>query len=273
MARRPNPAAGLASAPVLQSASTAVHAAPALGDVPASLGEAVRCSRADEVYERLKNDIAHFRLVPGDRFTEGGICERLHVSRTPVRQALYRLQQEGYVEVLFRAGWRVLPIDFQRFEELYDMRKLLEVEAVRKLCVEPLGLLQTRHYEEQAAIWLGSPSGRELDPVLVGGMDEAFHCALVEAAGNREMVRMHRDLTDHIRMIRRLDFTWAARIESTYDEHARILRAIAARRSDEATRLLATHITASQAEVRKITLHQIYMAKRQSAELLGLQAG
>lgn len=262
MARRLSPAA--ATAPLAEY--------PELGDAPAPLGEVARSSRADEVYERLKSDIAHFRLVPGDRFTEGGVCERLHVSRTPVRQALYRLQQEGYVEVLFRAGWRVLPIDFQRFEELYDMRKLLEVEAARKLCAEPLGLLQTRHYEEQAAIWLGSPSGRELDPVLVGGLDEAFHCALVEAAGNREMARMHRDLTEHIRMIRRLDFTWAARIESTYDEHARILRAIAARRSDEATRLLAAHITASQAEIRKITLHQIYMAKRQSEEQAGLQA-
>lgn len=233
-------------------------------NLPTGMAELARASRADEVYARLKSDMAHFRLVPGDRFTEGGVCERLHVSRTPVRQALYRLQQEGYVEVLFRAGWRVLPIDFRRFEELYDVRKLLEVEAARKLCAEPLGLLQTRHYEEQAAIWLVSVSARELDPVLVGGLDEAFHAALLDAAGNREMARMHRDVTEHIRMIRRLDFSWAARVESTYDEHGRILRAIAARRGDEAARLLFAHITASQSEIRKITLHQIYMAKRQS---------
>jgi DNA-binding GntR family transcriptional regulator len=73
-------------------------------------------SRADEVYEQLKRDVAEFNLVPGDRFTENEISERLGVSRTPVRQALFRLQQEGYVEVLFRSGWRVLPFDFDQFE-------------------------------------------------------------------------------------------------------------------------------------------------------------
>ena len=73
-------------------------------------------SRADEVYAQLKRDIAGFHLVPGDRFTENELSERLGVSRTPVRQALFRLQQEGYVEVLFRSGWRVLPFDFEQFE-------------------------------------------------------------------------------------------------------------------------------------------------------------
>ena len=72
----------------------------------------VHLSRADEVYAQLKHDIGEFSLVPGDRFTETEVSERLGVSRTPVRQALFKLQQEGFVEVLFRSGWRVLPFDF-----------------------------------------------------------------------------------------------------------------------------------------------------------------
>ncbi len=79
-------------------------------------------------------DIAEFKLVPGDRFTETEISERLGVSRTPVRQALFRLQQEGFVEVLFRSGWRVLPFDFDKFEQLYDLRMVLETTAVHRLC-------------------------------------------------------------------------------------------------------------------------------------------
>jgi hypothetical protein len=75
--------------------------------------------------------------VPGDRFTENEISERLGVSRTPVRQALFRLQQEGFVEVLFRSGWRVLPFDFDQFEQLYDLRMVLETTAVQRLCAEP----------------------------------------------------------------------------------------------------------------------------------------
>ena len=91
-------------------------------------------SRADEVHAQLKRDIAEFTLVPGDRFTENEISERLGVSRTPVRQALFRLQQEGFVEVLFRSGWRVLPFDFDQFEQLYDLRMVLETTAVHRLC-------------------------------------------------------------------------------------------------------------------------------------------
>jgi hypothetical protein len=58
--------------------------------------------------------------------------------------------------------------------------------------------------------------------------DEAFHCALVAAAGNAEVARVHRDVTERIRIIRRLDFTKQARIDATYDEHAKILKRRAA---------------------------------------------
>ena len=91
-------------------------------------------SRAAEVYEQLKRDVSDFKLVTGDRSTETEISKRLCVPRTPVRQALFKLQQEGSVEVMFRSGWRVLPFDFDHFEELYDLRQLLETTATCQLC-------------------------------------------------------------------------------------------------------------------------------------------
>ena len=62
---------------------------------PVAADAVVFRTRADEVYAQLKRDVAEFILVPGDRFTENEISDRLGVSRTPVRQALFRLQQEG----------------------------------------------------------------------------------------------------------------------------------------------------------------------------------
>ena len=179
----------------------------------------VHPSRADEVYEQLKRDVSDFKLVPGDRFTETEISERLGVSRTPVRQALFRLQHEGFVEVLFRSGWRVLPFDFNQFEELYDLRMVLETTAVHRLCEGTLKVDQTL-LDDLAAIWLVSPEQRSSDTVQVAQWDEAFHCALVAAAGNVEMARVHSDVTDRIRVIRRLDFTKQPRIDATYEEHA-----------------------------------------------------
>jgi DNA-binding GntR family transcriptional regulator len=218
-------------------------------------------SRADEVYEQLKRDVADFQLVPGDRFTENEISERLGVSRTPVRQALFRLQQEGFVEVLFRSGWRVLPFDFDQFEQLYDLRMVLETTAVHRLCEDAVrvdhGLLDTL-----AAIWLVPPAERSRDMAQVSQWDEAFHCQLVAAAGNGEMARVHREVTERIRIIRRLDFTQQPRIDATYEEHAKILQAVQRKRGDQAAMLLRAHIETSQAEVRKITLHQVHLARQ-----------
>ena len=224
-----------------------------------------RVSLADEVYARLKSDLADFVLVPGDRFTESEISERLQVSRTPVRQALLRLQQEGHVEVLFRNGWRVLPLDFQRFDQLYDLRLLIETETVQRLCdgrITGDPAESARLLDELATRWLAPKSRRSDSAEQVCAWDEAFHCTLVEAAGNREMLRVHRDITDLIRTIRRLDFTRRPRIEATYDEHAKIIQAIRARRADASRMLLKAHVETSQLEVRKITLHQLQMARR-----------
>ena len=228
----------------------------------------VHLSRATEVYEQLKRDVSDFKLVPGDRFTETEISERLGVSRTPVRQALFRLQQEGFVEVLFRSGWRVLPFDFDQFEELYDLRMVLETTAARRLC-EDAAKVNSALLDELAAIWLVSVEQRSSDAAQVAQWDEAFHCALVAAAGNAEMARVHRDVTDRIRVIRRLDFTKQPRIDATYGEHAKILQAIQHKRGDQAALLLRAHIQTSQSEVRKITLHQVHLARMAGGSSVG----
>jgi DNA-binding GntR family transcriptional regulator len=216
-------------------------------------------SRADEVYVQVKQDIAQFKLIPGDRFTENELCERLSVSRTPVRQALIRLQQEGLVEVLFRSGWRVLPFDFDQFEQLYDLRMILETTAVKRLCAQSDASAEA--LQALAAVWLVPAAQRSSDGTQVARWDEQFHSTLVAACGNAEMSRVHSDVTERIRIIRQLDFTQSLRIDATYEEHGKILKAIRAKRADQATMLLKAHIQSSQTEVRKITLHQVFMAR------------
>ena len=217
-----------------------------------------RIGLSDQVYRQLKADIYEFRLLPGDRFTENETAERLGVSRTPLREALYRLQREGYLQVYFRSGWQVLPLDFERFEQLYDLRIILELSAVQKIC-EAETSPQLLNLREN---WLVDELDRLDDGKLVSELDEAFHQGLVAATGNREMVRVHQDLTEQIRLIRRLDFTKPHRIVATYDEHAQILRLLIQRKTAQAAILLRSHIEESKAEVRKITMHMLFTARR-----------
>ena len=75
-------------------------------------------SLAEIAYEKLKAGIFDFELLPGDRFSETDIAGRLNMSRTPVRDALYRLEREGYLQVHLRVGWSVRPYDFEQFGSL-----------------------------------------------------------------------------------------------------------------------------------------------------------
>jgi DNA-binding GntR family transcriptional regulator len=225
---------------------------------PKPAEEARKPSLAETVYLRVKQDIFDFRMLPGDRFTEGEVAARLSVSRTPVREGLQRLEKEGYLLVHFRAGWSVRDLDFRQFDDLYDLRIILEGAAVRQLCDRAerpqLGQLE--------AIWLVAADDRLANRDEVARLDEDFHSSLVAVAGNPEVVRCHRDVTERIRILRRLDFTEPDRISATYHEHGQILRAVLRRRTDQAILLLRAHIETSKAEVRKISLHQLYTARK-----------
>jgi DNA-binding GntR family transcriptional regulator len=212
------------------------------------------------IYQQLKDDIFEFRLLPGDRFSENEVAERVQASRTPVRQALYRLEREGYLQVYFRSGWQVRAFDFNYFEELYDVRIVLESAALARL--EHMALEGHPVIDELKATWQVSEGERLQDAAQVSALDERFHCALVEAAGNAEMARMHLEITEKIRIIRRLDFTQAPRVDATYSEHGQILDAILQRRTEQARQMLNTHITLSKQEVRKITLHRLHVARQ-----------
>ncbi len=211
---------------------------------------------AEAVYRRLKSDIFEFRLMPGTRFSENEVARRARVSRTPVREALFRLQREGYLDVHAKSGWSVRALDFEQLDNLYDLRVVLETAAVRKLCQDD----PRRALAELAKAWLVSPRQRLTDGARVARLDEEFHRTLVAAAGNPELGRIHDGITERIRIVRRLDFTHAERVIYTYLEHAQILRAILARRPARAIELLTGHIESSKAEVHKISLHRLHLA-------------
>lgn len=231
--------------------------------VPAPVVEGEKSTLAQVVYERLKEDLFDFRMAPGQRYSEQELATRLGVSRTPLRFALHILAREGYLQrVEGHTSWQVRPFDLAYFEDLYDFRIQIELIAVRRLCaMDPAPDLG-----ELCAFWRVPRRRRVLDGPTVAREDEKLHSTLVALAGNREMARTHADLTERIRIIRRLDFIQPGRIKAAFDEHDKILAAVLARRVGEAEMLVKAHIGASRAEIRHISLHRLALVTQQGRE-------
>ncbi len=215
---------------------------------------------AEQVYIQIKRELFAFRLLPGERFSENDIARLTGASRTPVREALTRLAREGFVTVQNRAGWRVRDLDFAVFDQLYEVRTLIELSVVERLADQTAPTV----LDPLNTTWQVAPEARLHDGESVFALDEAFHADLVAASGNEELARIHQGVTERIRIVRQLDFTEPHRIEATYVEHSAILKAIGHHRPAEAQRLMRAHIETSRQEVRKISLHRLYEAREQA---------
>ena len=217
---------------------------------------------SERVYAQVKQALFAFELLPGERFSENTVAELTGASRTPVREALMRLAREGFLTVQNRSGWRVNDLDFAVFDQLYEVRTIVELASIDRLTAQtvPMGV------HDLAEIWQVPETDRLTDGQAVFTLDEQFHNQLVVATGNAELHRIHTSITERIRIVRQLDFTESYRVEATYNEHTAILAAIAQHRGNEAKRLLQTHIELSRQSVRKISLHRLYEARERMRE-------
>jgi DNA-binding GntR family transcriptional regulator len=206
--------------------------------------------RSEHAYTELKRRLlaGDFRL--GVRLKEIRLAGMLGVSRTPIREALLRLHAEGLVARHTDGGYSPVVPDVAAIRWLYEVRSGLELQAIQRPArtggghdAVALGAL----VEE----WEGL-AGDEPEPgpsfVLV---DETFHVALAEAAGNPVLVDLLRQVNERIRTVRMVDFLTSDRIASTIDEHIGIARAVLAGDLVEAERQFLGHLDHSQAVVQQ----------------------
>ena len=147
-------------------------------------------------------------------------------------------------------------VRLRRLRRLYDLRTVIELAAAERICAAE----RLPEITELKHAWIVPAGERLSDPWKAAQLDERLHETIVRAAQNRVMSHVHHDITERIRIVRRLDFTEPERIRHTYEEHAAIVRALLARSYREARLLLTAHIASSKAEVRRITLHKLHAA-------------
>ncbi|MGH2767894.1 MAG: GntR family transcriptional regulator [Actinomycetota bacterium] len=201
---------------------------------------------SDQVYRELKRRLTLWEYVPGSRLAEDTVAQGFDVSRTPVRDALRRLEREGFLEHQPWSGYRVRIPDLGRIEELYEIRLALEETGVRRLaCASSLEAIA-----ELLQAWDDpSEATAEPDADLVYA-DEHFHETLAGLSGNMSLYELIRSVNEHIRIIRVNDFLDPQRVADTYRQHREVLGAILRRDPDASAYLLRAHILESQSYVR-----------------------
>jgi DNA-binding GntR family transcriptional regulator len=200
------------------------------------------------VYDLLKSDILGCRLPPNSDLREQSLAERFVVSKSPVREALLRLEQERLVTVIPRQGYRVAPISIEDAREMFGLRKLLESACAEAAAAEaPDETLAGLNVFRNS---LG-PKGEIGSDVFIAH-NRAFHSAICIASGNKRMARVAIDLIEQMeRMVRYSVNALKASALVLIEEHGQIIDAIQQRDRRTASRLIKDHI--SQAERRVIS--------------------
>jgi DNA-binding GntR family transcriptional regulator len=193
----------------------------------------------DWVYEELKLAIVNLRLAAGDPLREAALAEQLGVSKTPIREALTRLEQDGLVETTSFKGAAVTAYSRRDLEEIYELRELLEVAAIRNAAAHMDE--QARRRLEQICAESRSLSGTgDIDRLseLLGEFDDVVFAQVT----NSRIAALIDNLQAHLSRIGRLTTDIPGRIGNSVAEHDKILAAIKAGDADLAERHMRDHI-------------------------------
>jgi DNA-binding GntR family transcriptional regulator len=218
-------------------------------------GKNKKLNSSDAVYIKLRAMIDNLELFPGSRITETEIAGLLSVSRTPIREALQRLQLEGQVDVIPKQGCFIRNIDIDLINKFYDVRVTLEVQTVELACeFMSVELLENIMFE-----W--SPENLRNDYIhhikTIRNKEESFHLNIAEGSGNQILRRYLEDVHRNIRVVRWLGFPDMDSIRDTYEEHFELCQIIRSSNKRLARSAMKKHIQKSQKLSKKVTLEQL----------------
>lgn len=201
------------------------------------------------VYETLREAIIKQILKPGERLMEQELAEEMGVSRTPVREALRKLELEGYVVMIPRKGAYVAGLSIKDINNVFEIRGALETLAA--------GLAASRATQEEieemernlvmeAALFETSDLPKTIE------VDTRFHELIYRASKNNRLQNMLKDLRDQVQRFRTTTLAVPGRMKFALDEHRRIVEAIAAGNVQEAKLAIREHIENAESALLKV---------------------
>lgn len=203
---------------------------PRPGETPAS---------AATIYETIRTDIVRMRLRPGERLSENELGIRFRTSRTPVREAIVRLVDDGLIEVWPQRGTFVSRISLKAVKRARFVRSALELSVIREAAEQ--GISAAALHEVKRAIAEQESAGS--DPHLFTAADDRFHRAFADAIGYGDIWSVVESQKAQFDRIRFLSLPNVTPVDSLIRQHRAILDAVVARDADMAEKTLRAHLS------------------------------
>jgi DNA-binding GntR family transcriptional regulator len=206
-----------------------------------------KLTRVEDAYARIKEEIRSNRMSCGFQATEPEIALRLGMSRTPVREALIRLESEGLIEIIPRRGIRVLPININDMKEIYEILAALEPDVAGNIAAKNLTKEQLRPLEEAAEKMEDALERDDLD--TWADADDRFHHYMLELNGNRRLREFVLTLNDQAHRTRIVTLRLRDTPDKSNREHREILEHIRNGNAEKAREAFRAHRTRAAQEL------------------------
>lgn len=212
----------------------------------------------DVVFNTLRQAILTGELKPGERLMEIHLADRLGVSRTPIREAIHKLEREGLVTIIPRRGAEVAQITEKSMNDVLEVRRALDALCVELACdritEEGLENLKTAcdHFEQCV---------KTKDSKKIAQADVALHDIIVQATGNQRLIQLVNNLSEQMYRYRFEYIKDSSQHKTLVEEHRIIYRSIMAKDKETAAAAARTHIDNQE----KAIIRQIRLDRANSA--------
>ncbi|MDR1932822.1 MAG: GntR family transcriptional regulator [Spirochaetales bacterium] len=201
----------------------------------------------EKVYTLIKDEIVNCGMSPGSVICEDVLVEKFGTSRTPIREALLRLQRERLVDIFPRQGTFVSQISLKDIYEIYQLRLIIEPQVIKISCrnLDPAVLSEFRDFFTRLET-------QECPYAEWFRQDRELHSYIVDSSGNRQLQQMYATIMDQNLRMRILAGKIPSRMRDTNHEHLAILDALLAKDEEKAEQVMASHILSSRAGVLRL---------------------
>jgi len=195
------------------------------------------------VFETIRNAIISGSLKPGERLMEVQMAERLGVSRTPIREAIRKLELEGLIIMLPRKGAYVADLSVKDLTEVLEIRAALEGMATG-LAVTRINECEIEELELIALKFHKALENGDLEELLF--QDSQFHETIFKASRNERLIQLNNNLREQVQRFREMYLKKINRSKKTSMEHFDIVEAISRRDISKAEKLARKHIETTE---------------------------